>query len=545
MLSSFLLDGLWIGDINKAMKDTVQCAICGQTMTYINNRHLAKHDISADEYKKRFPSCPLKSEEVSQRLSARSVAANASRKGRPRTEEEKTAIRNGIANSTKPRGPSYVRTEATRKLLSETLANQFRDGRVHHLLGKSLPEEVRQKISKSLKGRKVGPEAALKALATKRAKGYDFGSNMRGKSMSDEARAKISEANRLRFSNTRPATRAYMAERIDRSDLILLNEISSDRFELRCRVCSYEFTRTPQCFTTSKWSPRICDQCFPISPVSEAEKEIALFCEGFTPIIRSDMESIAPLELDILIPETRLAFEYCGLYWHSELAGKTRWYHRKKMENCSTAGIRLITIFEDEWINTPDIVRSMIANLLGKSSIRIPARKCAVETISAEEATIFLNTNHLQGRGRSKVKYGLKYDGELVAVMTFMDAEASRRRVGWEINRFAVKCGHSIPGGASKLFSAFLREYEPDEVVSYADLRWGTGAVYGHLGFENEGNTVPNYWYFRPNEMKRYHRYGLRKNKDDLAEKTEWQIRQDDGWNRIWDCGHAKWVWRK
>ena len=532
-------------DINKPMKDTVECMICGQSMTYINNRHLAKHDISAEDYKKRFPASPLKSDAVTRRLSARSVAANLGRKGRPRTEEEKAAIKNGIAKSTKQRGSSYVRTEETRKLQSEKIAAQFKEGRVHHLAGKSQPEEVRQKISKSLTGRKVGSAPAMKAIETKRAKGYDFGSNMRGKSMSEEARAKISEANRLRFRKSRPATRAYMAERIDSSNLVLLNEISSDRFELQCRACDHKFTRTPQCFTTSKWSPEVCDQCFPISPVSEAEKEIALFCEGFVKILRSDMESIPPLELDILVPGLSLAFEYCGLYWHSEMAGKTRWYHRHKMESCASSGIRLITIFEDEWVNTPSIVRSMIANLLGKAAVRIPARKCVAERITSEEATAFLDANHLQGRGRSKVKYGLKYGGELVAVMTFMDSETSRRRVGWEINRFAVKCGHSVIGGASKLFSAFLREHDPDEVVSYADLRWGTGAVYGKLGFKNEGNTVPNYWYFRPNEMKRHHRYGLRKNKNDPTEKTEWQCRQDDGWNRIWDCGHAKWVWRK
>ena len=39
---------------------------------------------------------------------------------------------------------------------------------------------------------------------------------------------------------------------------------------------------------------------------------------------------------------------------------------------------------------------------------------------------------------------------------------------------------------------------------------------------------------------KRIHRFGLRKKPSEPKNITEWELRQQDGWNRIWDCGNLK-----
>lgn len=39
---------------------------------------------------------------------------------------------------------------------------------------------------------------------------------------------------------------------------------------------------------------------------------------------------IPPYELDIYIPNKKLAIEYDGLYWHSEANGKNKQYHLSK-----------------------------------------------------------------------------------------------------------------------------------------------------------------------------------------------------------------------
>ena len=40
--------------------------------------------------------------------------------------------------------------------------------------------------------------------------------------------------------------------------------------------------------------------------------------------------------------------------------------------------------------------------------------------------------------------------------------------------------------------------------------------------------------------MKRLHRFTLRKNINDDPSLTEWENRVKQGYDRIWDCGSAK-----
>lgn len=88
-------------------------------------------------------------------------------------------------------------------------------------------------------------------------------------------------------------------------------------------------------------------------PRSAGEQEIVKWFEdrGYA-VITNDRALISPLELDIVVytPGGNIvaAVEYCGLYWHSS-AHKPDTYHIDKHDRCVSAGIPLITVFEDEW----------------------------------------------------------------------------------------------------------------------------------------------------------------------------------------------------
>lgn len=531
--------------------DLVTCAVCGKQMSVINNRHLATHEMTAVDYRARYPEHNLVSDTVAKKLSDRSIKSNAHRIGVPRSEEVKAAMRAASQKlpSTKgiPKGPMK---ETTKLKLSEAAKSRFSAGVQHPRKGAKLDETTRARISKTLTGRTLSPDDAAaitsKIKATKKANGTVSG--WKTGPLSKEHKAKIAAAVSLRYENTRSEIRAPMLEKIAKSGLVLLNNICEPVFELRCLVCSHEFTRTPQVFQPSKWSPEVCDQCFPVSKTSVGETEIGAFVGGVLGdrIVRSCMDSIPPLELDVFVPEKRLAIEYCGLWWHSEIAGKHKMYHRFKFDKCKSTGIKLITIFEDEWANNRELCESMISGALGHHRVRLNGRDCIVREITQAEASPFLLKNHIMGQGRSKYKYGLFHGDALVSVMTFSIGELSRKNAGCEINRLCSKKGVVIRGGASKIFKRFINDHpEITSVTSYADLRWGDGAVYQYMGFINEGMTVPNYWYFRPNELRRYHRYVYRKLPDEPAGITEWTLRQAEGLNRIWDCGHAKWTWAR
>jgi len=263
---------------------------------------------------------------------------------------------------------------------------------------------------------------------------------------------------------------------------------------------------------------------------------------------------IHPYELDIVIPSHKLAIEYCGLYWHSEINGKDKMYHLNKLKLCTDLGYKLITILEDEWMTRKDLVKSKILHILNMSpAIKISARKCRIVEIDPSIKNDFLEKNHLQGRDISSINLGLFYGNKLVSVMTFGKNNLSKGRKvtqgSWELNRFAVDIDYIVRGAASKLLTHFKLNYNWNTIYSYADRRWSNGELYKKLNFTLTHNTAPNYWYVTPNGSKRLHRFKFRKS--ELVKqgfdknKTEKEIMIERNYMKLWDCGNILYTYSK
>ena len=286
---------------------------------------------------------------------------------------------------------------------------------------------------------------------------------------------------------------------------------------------------------------------------SKMEKEIVEFIKELgLGVEENNITVLGGKELDIYIPEKQIAIEFNGLYWHSDLFKEDK-YHLKKLEECESMGIKLIQIFEDEWLNKQEIVKSRLRNILGKIENKIYARKCIIKELDSKTVTKFLNENHLQGTVGSKIKLGLFHNDELVSIMTFGNL---RKNLGqkskddtFELLRFCNKLNINIIGGASKLFKYFISNYSCVSVISYSDRRWGSGELYGTLGFKHIHNSQPNYFYVKNGEVKREARFKYRK--DILVSegfdknKTEKQIMIDRNYFRIYDCGAMKFMYEK
>ena len=282
---------------------------------------------------------------------------------------------------------------------------------------------------------------------------------------------------------------------------------------------------------------------------SKAEQQIFNWVKDyFEDAINNDRSVINPLELDIVIPSIKIAIEYCGVYWHSELSGKDKKYHLNKMKLCNKKGYRLITIFEDEFTNSPDIVFARLSNILNVSESKVVyARKCDVREVDKDSFNSFVNRYHLQGCGSSRIKLGLFYGNDFISAMSFSKlsiAKGSAVKDGvYELNRFCSDYNYRVVGGASKLLNYFRNNYKPKTVVSYADLRWSVGNLYDKLNFDFSWSTAPNYWYLIGNS--RIHRFRYRKSELSNMESynpklTEWQIMEKEGFDRIWDCGNNR-----
>lgn len=110
-----------------------------------------------------------------------------------------------------------------------------------------------------------------------------------------------------------------------------------------------------------------CPDCFALSKSSKPEKEIVKFIRSIMSnnhIIRNSRKILNGKELDIYIPSKKLAIEYNGLYWHSEEKGKDKYYHYNKTKLCAEKGIRLITIFEDEFLADKEKVFAKLKSII-------------------------------------------------------------------------------------------------------------------------------------------------------------------------------------
>lgn len=293
---------------------------------------------------------------------------------------------------------------------------------------------------------------------------------------------------------------------------------------------------------------------FPKNPsfTSKAETEIKEYLESLGVAVESGNRTLIKSgEIDLYLPELKIGIEYNGLYWHSEMSGKKmKDYHLNKTEMCEQQGVRLIHIFEDEWEGKRDIVKSKLKAIVHKQGSRIYARKCTVEEITSQQKAMFLDKFHIQGNDISKYYYGLKHDGEIVAVMTFVKPRVAlghkkTDEAIYELSRYASS--HSVVGGASKLLKHAISKLNPVKIISYADRRWSSSineTLYTRLGFVKTDNSKVNYWYVK-SYHKRYHRFNFTKGRivSELGgdpNKTEVQNMFDMGYDRIWDCGNIK-----
>jgi hypothetical protein len=296
---------------------------------------------------------------------------------------------------------------------------------------------------------------------------------------------------------------------------------------------------------------------------SKGEAAIARFMSIFGPLCERDRSVVPPKELDIYAPWAGVAVEYCGEYWHAassvEEERKDRTRHLEKHRACAAVGVRLLTVYESEWLKNPFAIKRLIRNAIGKAKGRVMARKCEVSVVSNGEAAAFFDRYHPQGGSGWGQAYGLRYHGKLVACMRFAfganDRGAGAERM-WTLTRYATRV--SVTGGASKLFAAFVAEHQPESVKSFSDNRYFTGGMYEKLGFVLEEETDPDYQVYHP--------------KTGLLPKTAWQrkniparIRDTKstetfnpatdprserdmtyalGAQRMFDCGKKRWVWR-
>jgi hypothetical protein len=287
---------------------------------------------------------------------------------------------------------------------------------------------------------------------------------------------------------------------------------------------------------------------------SNGEQELSDFLAVYTSVERHNRKILAPKEIDIWLPEFNIGVEYHGLYWHT--TNRVGNLHREKYDLSVASGVRLIQIFEDEWVNKKELVKERLLAFIGKSKV-YNARSLQIKQLSMKEVRPFLVSKHVQGAGVSSLNYGLFDKEELVAVATFGKSRSgamtgAKVEGEWEVARYAST--GRVRGGFSKLLKQFKTDVNPTKIISYCDLRYGNGKLYEATGFVLDTITPPDYWWVPKSKIERIPRYNVQKhkiakeghilNKYYDKDKSEKAICEEAGWQQIYGVGSQKWVWQ-
>ena len=277
------------------------------------------------------------------------------------------------------------------------------------------------------------------------------------------------------------------------------------------------------------------------------EREIADILRENNNIVTSCRDIIPDLELDIYIPDKKIAIEFNGSYWHSEIY-KDKYYHQKKTIECAKRGIRLIHIFEYEYNSNREKILAFLKNAVNiNDNTVIYARETEIREVGNSEALEFCEKYHLGNGVKASIRLGLYHNNELVQLMTFGKPRFNSE-YEYEVYRLVTKFGVNVAYGINKLFKHFLRIYKPKSVLTYVDIAKFTGNSYLKVGFklcEDIGISKPNYVWVEPYTNQTLTRYQAQKHRlveiglGDTSE-SESSIMHNNGYYKLYDSGNIR-----
>jgi len=278
-----------------------------------------------------------------------------------------------------------------------------------------------------------------------------------------------------------------------------------------------------------------CPKCFIAENISQQHYFYSNFIKNLGFNVQDNAKVLGRKEIDIFLPELKIGFEINGIYFHNAYrVGK--FYHSNKTKVAKRLGIKLYHIWEKD---SPDIVKSMILNILRKSEKRYFARKLTFKQVNKKDASIFFQENHLHGNTNFALSFGL-YDGD-----TLLSAISLRLKdINIELARSATKLHCQVVGGFSKIIKntiPYIKNYKT--LITYADRDWTPfyeDSVYFKAKFKYEGNTGNILRYTDGNKV--YSRLKFQKHKLNVKNKTVTEYLIEKGINPLYNSGNWKFV---
>jgi hypothetical protein len=251
------------------------------------------------------------------------------------------------------------------------------------------------------------------------------------------------------------------------------------------------------------------------------------------------------MEIDVFVSSRSFGIEYHGEYFHNfEFRGDL--YHKQKADISEVHGIDLVQVFESEWHNKQDIIKSIVRSKFGLRMIEICARTCEIKQLDTKTKNKFLEHNHIKGADRTPIAFGLFHQGDLVSCATFKQTRSKKDRE-FEMVRFCNRINTSVTGALDVMVERFVDVYSPLNLITLVDRRFNMeSALLRSAGFIKTICTEPDHFYLKPTlpqYMKLMHHHAFAKHllpkklKHYDLSLTVYENMKNNGYYKVYDAG--------
>lgn len=263
-----------------------------------------------------------------------------------------------------------------------------------------------------------------------------------------EMRKKLSEIAKARpeFKSAAISHERHLANRLAEVEEKQLEWLDSNKFRgkfdkkankaikytFKCKKCNFVF-QDEFCIDQYGNSYPICPVCSPKSAVnggrSKQEAELFYYIKDFYsgPVLENNRKVLAKnRELDIYLPELKLAIEFNGTFWH----GYTKYNYEdgvdleefkadflSKKDECENLGIRLVTIPESLYNEKRDQILNYLKTEIAESVVN----DYIIKEIDYSLALPFLEANSIKNIYQNNIVklFGVYSGDELCSIVVF------------------------------------------------------------------------------------------------------------------------------
>ena len=270
---------------------------------------------------------------------------------------------------------------------------------------------------------------------------------------------------------------------------------------------------------------------------SSEELGVVRFLEslGITSIIRNSRKLLGNRkEIDIFLPDLKIAIEYNGVFWHhTDVPHITESYHYDKFKVSEDRGIKLISLFSSVWKAKREQVQLELINSLGLNTLIVDSSDCDIRIVSNQDATDFHSLFNVLGAIDSEISYGLFHSGMLVSVMSF--------NIDDGVVIISLYSYHTnVIGGTKRLLNEFVSTFNPTKMIAYTENEWMMGDVYKDAGFILDETLNPVCWYLSDRSEELYTE--VVDELVDTEDEETGELVKRSKFMKVWSCGRRKWV---